>query len=78
MKKTKKDMNKQQKQVFYDQRTDSLWFFIKSGAEEEHKEIAPGINIELGKSGELLGIEVLNASKVLKPLLNQRELALSS
>lgn len=68
MKKTKK----QSERVYYDKQSDVLWFLIKSGVEENHKEIAPGISVELGKNGELLGIEVLNASKVLKPVLDQK------
>lgn len=31
--------------------------------EEKHQEIAPGIYVELDKKGQLIGIEVLNASK---------------
>ena len=51
--------------IHYDKKTDVLWLMVKSGLEEEHKEIAPGISLELGKNGELLGIEILNASIVL-------------
>lgn len=69
MKITKKDTKN--KKVFYDKRSDALWFFIKPGVEESYREIAPGINIELGKNDEVLGIEVLNASKVLKPILEE-------
>jgi len=58
-------MKKAKKKIYYDEKSDALWIFIKSGHEEEYKEVAPGINVELGKNGELLGIEVLNASKVL-------------
>lgn len=63
--------NKKEK-IFYDKKSDVLWFVIKSGQEEEHREVAPGISIELGKNGELLGIEILNASKIVKPLLDQK------
>lgn len=73
MKKTK---NSKQK-VYYDKKTDVLWFLVKSGQEFEYKEIAPGVNVELGKDGELLGIEILNASKTVKPLLTGSQ-ALSS
>lgn len=59
MKKTK------DKKVYYDKKTDTLWLLVKSGIEEEYKEVAPGINIELDKKGELLGIEILKASKIL-------------
>lgn len=58
-------MTKAKQKIFYDKKTDVLWFNIKSGLEEEHKEVAPGVSIELNDKGELLGIEILNASKVL-------------
>ncbi|MBI3290241.1 DUF2283 domain-containing protein [Candidatus Microgenomates bacterium] len=51
--------------IFYDKKSDALWLLIKDGTEYDHKEVAPGVNVELGKKGELLGIEILNASKVL-------------
>lgn len=57
---------KNKKSVYYDKKSDALWLLIKSGAEYEHKEISPGIFIELGRNGELLGIEILNASKIFK------------
>lgn len=58
-------MKKTKQKIYYDKKTDVLWFLIKSGPEEEHREVAPGVNVELGKNGDLLGIEILNASKVL-------------
>lgn len=51
--------------ILYDKKTDVLWLMVKSGPEEEHREVAPGVNVELDKNGELLGIEILNASKTL-------------
>lgn len=57
-------MKKQKDKIFYDKKSDALWLLVKSGEEEEVKEISPGVNVELGKNGELLGIEILNASKV--------------
>ena len=67
-------MKKANQKIYYDKKTDVLWLNLKSGAEEEYKEVAPGINLELDKKGELLGIEILNASKVLgtKPKINQK------
>lgn len=65
-------MRKANQKVYYDKDTDVLWFYIKSGAEEKHQEVAPGISIELSKNGELLGIEVLNASKILGAKLNPK------
>ncbi len=58
-------MKKTNQKIFYDKETDVLWFMIKEGPEEIHQELSPGVSIELGKKGELLGIEILNASKVL-------------
>lgn len=65
-------MKKTKQKIYYDKKTDVLWFMIKSGPEEAYKEIAPGVNVELGKNGELLGIEVLNASKILGAKLNPK------
>lgn len=66
MKTTKQSLRLRLKQkIYYDKKTDVLWLNIKSGIEEEHREVTPGVSIELGKSGELLGIEILNASKIL-------------
>ncbi len=58
-------MKTAKQKILYDKKTDVLWLKIKGGAEEEHKEVAPGVSVELDKNGELLGIEILNASKVL-------------
>lgn len=58
-------MKKTSQKIYYDKKTDVLWLNIKSGPEEQYNEVAPGVGVELGKDGELLGIEILNASKVL-------------
>lgn len=58
-------MKKQKQKVYYDKKNDALWLLVKSGVEYEHNEISPGISVELGKNGELLGIEILDASKIL-------------
>ncbi|MBI2431187.1 MAG: DUF2283 domain-containing protein [Candidatus Levybacteria bacterium] len=70
-------MRKTKQKVYYDKESDILWFLVKSGPEVEYKEIAPGISVELGESGELLGIEILNASKVLNPILSQKQMQIS-
>lgn len=74
MKKTERKKEK----IYYDKKADVLWFLIKSGSESEYREITPGVSVELGKEGELLGIEILNASKVIKPLLEQKDFLQSS
>lgn len=65
-------MKKVKQKIYYDKKTDVLWFMIKSGPEEEYKEVAPGVNVELGENGELLGIEILDASKILGAKLNPK------
>jgi len=54
--------------VFYDEDEDIL-YLGKKGREEEVIELAPGVNIELNKSGRLIGIEIFKASELLKDTL---------
>ena len=54
--------------VNYDSKKDVLYIVTKKGKEEEFVEIAPNINVELDKKGEVIGIEILNASSFLKPI----------
>lgn len=54
--------------VNYDSKSDMLYIVAKKGKEEEFIEIAPGINVELDEKGEVIGIEILNASSFLKPV----------
>ncbi len=74
-----KKVNKHSKKaVYYDNKMDVLWFKVRSGVEEEHREIAPGVSIELNKQGDLLGIEILNASHVLGKKFDKKTPAISS
>jgi uncharacterized protein YuzE len=54
--------------VNYDSKKDVLYIVAKKGKEEEFIEIAPGINVELDDKGGVIGIEILNASKIFKPV----------
>lgn len=54
--------------VNYDTKSDVLYILAKKAEEEEFVEIAPGINIELDEKGEVIGVEILNASKFFKPI----------
>jgi uncharacterized protein YuzE len=47
--------------VIYDEEEDIL-YIAKEGKEEEVVELSPGVNVELDSSGELIGIELFNAS----------------
>jgi len=51
------------KKYNYDEKSDSLYIYLKEGEEESFEEIVPGINVELDKDGEVVGIEVLKASR---------------
>jgi len=55
--------------INYDQKSDALYIGIKKGAEEEFVEVSPGVNVELDQKGQVIGIEILNASKVLKSVV---------
>lgn len=65
--------------VNYDSEADVLYIVSKKGQEEESIEIAPGVNVELDEKGEVIGIEILNASKffksVAKPLYQHMKVA---
>ena len=54
--------------INYDSKSDIIYIVTKEGSEEEFIEIAPGINVELDENGEVIGIEILNASEFLKPI----------
>ncbi len=54
--------------VHYDSELDIL-YFAKQGHEEEVIEVAPGLNLEYGANGELLGVEILNASRLMKEVI---------
>lgn len=54
--------------VKYDYELDVLYIVAKKAVEKEFIEVAPGINVELDDKGQVIGIEILNASKCLKPI----------
>ncbi len=58
--------------VLYDEKEDIL-YLAREGKEEEVVELAPGVNVELDSSGELIGIEMFNASDLLKGVIKPLE-----
>lgn len=56
------------KQYNYDEKSDSLHIGIKDGEEDSFEEIVPGINVELDEKGNVLGVEILKASRFNKNL----------
>lgn len=59
--------------VRYDKKEDILYFGVRAGAEEEFIEVVPGVSVELDKNGKVIGIEVLNASEILKPVFKSNQ-----
>jgi len=56
--------------VFYDEKEDVLCL-AKEGQEEEVVELGPGVNVELDNSGNLIGVEVFNASILFKDVIKE-------
>jgi len=54
--------------VFYDEEEDVL-YLAKEGEEAEVVEISPGVNMELDNKGNLIGVELFNASYMFKDVL---------
>ena len=54
--------------VIYDDK-ENILYIAKEGKEEEIVELSPGVNVELDSSGELIGIELFNASAILKDVI---------
>ena len=55
--------------VKYDPSSDVLYIATRPGVEEEFTEVAPGVNVELDRQGNVLGVEILRASQTLKNFL---------
>ena len=54
--------------VHYDAESDILWL-AKPGFEDEFVELHPGVSIELDLNRLPIGVEILNASKLLKQVV---------
>ena len=52
--------------VNYDVQNDVLYLGAKPGVEEEQVEIAPGVSAEMDENGKVIGVEVINASRVFR------------
>lgn len=56
------------KKYSYDKESDSLFIYLREGEEESFEEIAPGVNIELDRDGNIIGVEILRASRFTRSL----------
>jgi uncharacterized protein YuzE len=54
--------------VKYDSQVDVL-YLTKEGPEEKVVEIYPGVNLEMDADGELIGVEILQTSKMLNEVI---------
>ncbi len=54
--------------IHYDDKADIIYIMTKKGKEEEFVEVAVGVSVELDRNGQVIGIEILNASHFLKPM----------
>lgn len=52
-------------QTHYDGTADVLYLIAAGGPIHRSAEVAPGITLEYGKDGEVVGLEILRASQVL-------------
>jgi len=59
------------KRIRYSPESDVLYFLFAEGEEEYFEEPIPGVHVEYDEEGNVLGIEILNASRVLKDFLTQ-------
>lgn len=48
----------------YDKKSDSLFIWLKEGKEDNFEEIVPGINVELDKNNDIIGVEILHVSRL--------------
>jgi len=56
--------------VYYDPEIDVL-YIAREGIEEEVIEVSPGINLEIDDKGEVIGVEILEASRLLRDVISQ-------
>ncbi|MEM2135252.1 MAG: DUF2283 domain-containing protein [Candidatus Jordarchaeaceae archaeon] len=52
--------------ILYDEESDILYVVIAEGEEEGFIEIAPDINLEIDEKGKIIGIEIINAKKLME------------
>ena len=54
--------------VHYDPEQDIL-YMAQKGIAAESAELCPGVTIELDQDGEPIGVEIMDASRILKPVI---------
>jgi len=52
-----------QPKIFFDKKEDIIWVVFKDGKEGRYEELTPNIKLEYDDEGNLIGLELLNASR---------------
>ncbi|MDP1743794.1 MAG: DUF2283 domain-containing protein [Candidatus Amesbacteria bacterium] len=52
--------------IKYDKTTDSVYFHFNSSPYSHSKKITDGVVVDISKTGKPMGIEILDATKVIK------------
>lgn len=52
--------------INYDQKKDIMYIFLRPGIEERFEDISDNITVEYDKNDKPIGIEIYNASKILR------------
>jgi uncharacterized protein YuzE len=58
--------------LHYYPESDVLHYLVSEGEEFSSREVAPGVTLELGENGDLIGIEILDASRFMKDFVVQQ------
>ena len=53
--------------ITYDKEVDAMYIKFQDGSFSRNKEMGDGIILDLGKGNKILGIEILDASRKIKP-----------
>jgi len=53
--------------ITYDKEADAMYLQFQEGSFSHNKEVDEGIILDIGKGNKILGIEILDASKRIKP-----------
>ena len=59
----KVEYTNQSEKCHYDEKSDSLFINLKDGEEDSFEEVIPGINIEFDERKQIIGVEILKASR---------------
>ena len=54
-------------EITFDKEADALYLYFQEGVFSHTKEVEEGIVLDIGKKNKILGIEILDASKRIKP-----------